>query len=576
MPRSTPKLKLLPRFAGMCGALLLKRSMYHDPVRPLAQRVLVDIRSQGLLHAGERIGVAVSGGIDSVALLRLLLELRAELGIVLAVVHFNHKLRGAESDADQEFVANLAREHDLEFYTDSDDVAAQAAEEHISVEAAAREFRYGFFRYLVAEDQEPQGLKPNSGGPGIGAAGSGALSKPIRGLLDKIATGHTLDDQAETVLLRLIRGTGLKGLGGIYPRILVEDGPGEDSGEIVRPLLAIRRRDLEHYLTELNQPWRDDSTNASAKFTRNRLRQLVLPLLEREFNPAVAESLAELSEIARGEEDYWENEIAGWLGTTVQWSEPEWARGLSPGSPQSLLQIQPQNSDFQDRLQTSGPLVMNASVSRMWLLGESVAVQRRLVKAVGDYAGIPLEFKHVEEILRFVAEDGSSGKELTLPLGWKVRRKPDMLLFLTPDLRPQERTPQDTLQDYEYELPVPGRAVVPEAGTVIEALRIASESQAPGYNPQHLLDAELLRGPLKVRSWRPGDRFWPAHTKEPRKIKELLQERHITQPERGLWPVIVDGVEIVWMRGFPVPAKLQAKTGREGVLIREMPSAETK
>jgi tRNA(Ile)-lysidine synthase len=524
--------------------------MYHVFVHPLAQRVLSHIRRDDLLRAGDRVGVAVSGGIDSVALLRVLLELRTELGIVLSVVHFDHKLRGAESDTDQEFVANLAREHNLEFYTDSDDVAAQAAEDHISVEAAARELRYGFFRYLLGENS--------------------SSDDPRAARLNKVVTAHTLDDQAETVLLRLIRGTGLKGLGGIQPRILAENDAEEASGEIVRPLLETRRRELQQYLRELNQPWRDDSSNASAKFTRNRLRQLVLPLLEREFNPAVAESLAELSEIARGEEDYWENEIAGWLGTTIQWSEPDWARGLSPGSSPSLVQIQPQNSQLLDRLQAPGPLVMNASVSRMWLLGEPVAVQRRLVKAIGDHAGIPLEFKHVEEILRFVSEDGPTGKELTLPIGWKVKREPDMLLFLTPDLRTQDPIPQD----YEYELPVPGRAAVPEAGTVIEALQIASESQAPGYNPQHLLDADLLHGHLRVRNWRPGDRFWPAHTKSPKKIKELLQERHVAQPERRLWPVIANGDEIVWMRGFPAPAKLRAKSGRDAILIRETPLAE--
>jgi len=119
---------------------------------------------------------------------------------------------------------------------------------------------------------------------------------------------------------------------------------------------------------------------------------------------------------------------------------------------------------------------------------------------------------------------------------------------------------------------------VPEVGAVIEALRIvprssAPESQLAEYNPQQLLRAELLAERLVVRNWRPGDRFWPAHTKLPKKIKELLQERHVAQPERRLWPVAVSGDEIVWMRGFPVPARLRAKAGQEAVLIREMPWA---
>ena len=563
----------------------------------LAERVLGHIRREELLRAGDRVGVAVSGGIDSVALLRLLIELRQELGLVLSVVHFNHRLRRVESEADQEFVAGLARGHGLEFYVTSGDVAQLAAQEHSGLESAARELRYGFFRSLLGSDEADeigtevatevaQGLEPESSGTIIGTAEAVPFpnfSRPsveaLPTILNKIATGHTLDDQAETVLMRVIRGTGLRGLGGIYPRILVDREDEDGHGEIVRPLLGIRRRELKQYLLDIKQTWREDSTNADSKFTRNRVRKLVLPLLEREFNPAVVESFAELAEIARDEEDYWENEISGWLGTVVQWSQPEWTRGLPrfEGS-QALVQIRGSqiqashsapNPELLERLEQPGPAVMNASVSRPWLLTEPRAVQRRVVKAVGDEAGIPLEFKHIEEILGFAAEDGPSGKELSLPLGWKIRREPEALVFVTPDLRRQERIP-----DYEYPLAVPGRVLVPELGVKVEALCVVSSSIAPElqeYNPQELLRAELLPRGLTVRNWRAGDRFWPAHTKSPKKIKELLQERHIAQPERRLWPVVVSGAEIVWMRGFPVPARLRAADGQEAVGIREVP-----
>jgi tRNA(Ile)-lysidine synthase len=570
-------------------------------VHSLAERVLEQIRREELLRAGDRVGVAVSGGIDSVALLRMLIELRAELGIVLSVVHFNHGLRGAESDADEVFVAGLAREHGLEFHVAGGDVAQLASEEHSGLEAAARELRYGFFRSLLGSDEVdeiepafPQGLKPKSSGQLDGTAEAVPFPIPTSTTaeaapfhrqnhthaLDKIVTGHTLDDQAETVLMRVIRGTGLRGLGGIYPRILVEREDEEGHGEIVRPLLGIRRRELERYLVDLKQPWREDSTNADSKFTRNRVRSLVLPLLEREFNPAVVESFSELAEIARDEEDYWENEISGWLGTVVQWSQPEWTRGL-PGfeGSQALVQIQPSptqasrpalSPELLERLEQAGPAIMNASVSRPWLLTEPRAVQRRVVKAIGDEAGIPLEFKHVEEILRFAAEDGPSGKELSLPLGWKLRREPEAVVFVTPDLRRQERIP-----DYQYPLPVPGRALVAELGIVIEALLVSAEAaplaRVAEYNPQELLRADLLPERLTVRNWRAGDRFWPAHTKSAKKIKELLQERHVAQPERRLWPVVESGDEIVWMRGFPVPAGWRAETGQKAIVIREMP-----
>jgi tRNA(Ile)-lysidine synthase len=583
-----------PRVLYLAQSLPASLPMYHVPVHELAERALGDIRQQELLRAGDRVGVAVSGGIDSVALLRLLIELRHELGIVLSVVHFNHKLRGAESEADQEFVAKLAREHGLEFHAASGDVARLAAEEYSGLEAAARDLRYGFFRELLGSGEEPemelvpetpQGLKPESTMESIGTAEAVPFPNPGRAaaespphVLNKIATGHTLDDQAETVLMRVIRGTGLRGLGGIYPRIVVEHEDGDGHGEIVRPLLAIRRCELQRYLADLKQPWREDSTNADSKFTRNRVRKLVLPLLEREFNPAVVESLAELAEIARDEEDYWDNEISGWLGTVVQWSQPDWTRGL-PGfdSSPTLVQIQPSHSKVPDpallaRLKESGPAMMNASVSRPWLLTEPRAVQRRVLKAIGEQVGIPLEFKHIEEILRFAAQDGPAGKGLSLPLGWKLVREPEAMVFVTPDLRRQERIP-----DYQYALPVPGRTMVPEAGVVFEALlvtpEITPESQVAEYNPQQLLSAELLPGGLIVRNWHPGDRFWPAHTKSPKKIKELLQERHVAQPGRRLWPVAVSGDEIVWMRGFSVPARLRAKAGEEAVLIREMPWA---
>ncbi len=518
-------------------------------------------------------GVAVSGGIDSVALLRLLVELRGELGIVLAVVHFNHKLRGVESDADESFVAELATEHKLEFYGECADVAAWAAEEHMGVEAASRDLRYEFFGRLMrpAEDSRAQVPHPKSRAESNGTAEAVPFPNPP---LDKIATGHTLDDQAETVLMRVIRGTGMRGLAGIYPRVVVEEEDsgesGHSGGEIIRPLLGIQRRELEQYLTELKQPWREDSSNADARFTRNRVRQLVLPLLEREFNPAIADNLSEMADIARGEEDYWENEISGWLGTVVQWSQPKWARELERA--QSLVQIEAPGTHSHAKPGEAAKQVpeewldaVDASISRAWLLTEPLAVQRRVIKAIGEHARIPLEFQNVEEILRFAGEDGPSGKEMSLPRGWKAIREHEAVHFSSPDPRQQEKT----ARDYEYRLLIPGRVVVPETGSVFEALRLPPKSQGAEYNPQQLLNASLLPAELTLRNWRPGDRFWPAHTKAPRKIKELFQDRHVPQAERALWPVAVSGDEIVWMRGFPVPARLGAQPQDEAVLVRE-------
>jgi tRNA(Ile)-lysidine synthase len=560
---------------------------YHKPVHSLTDNLLTHIRRHDLLKAGERVGVAVSGGIDSVALLRLLLELRAELGIVLSVVHFNHQLRGADSDADEQFVAILAHQYDLELHRDSDNVAEHAHASGISTETAARELRYGFFRHLLGEDG-PRGLKPDGdesvspaperqlfqgtakAGPFPISSADGSAAPTPR--LDKIVTGHTLDDQAETVLMRLIRGAGPKGLGGVHPRIFVGDGIGDTGGEIVRPLLAFRRRELLAYLADIKQGWREDRTNSDTAFTRNRVRRLLIPLLEKEFNPSVAENLAELAEIARGDEDYWENEVAGWMGTGVHWIEPDWAK--SAGASQALVQISAgaakndARKQLQTKIENAAWLVMNAAVDLLWLLGEPVAVQRRVIKAVGDHAGTGFEFKHVEEILRFAQEGAGTGKELSLPLGWKVERHPHELLFLTPNL-----SEQGPAADYEYDLPVPGRVDVPQAGLTIEVLRVPAERDA-GYNPEHLLDGDCFPALLKVRNWRAGDRFWPQHTKSPKKIKELLQERHVPRPERKLWPVVVSGDEVIWLRGFPPSARWAAKSGRNAVMILETAFAE--
>ena len=299
---------------------------------------------------------------------------------------------------------------------------------------------------------------------------------------------------------------------------------------------------------------------------------MLVPLLEKEFNPAIAESLSELAEIARGEEDYWENEIAGWMGTAIHWSEPSWARRASEES--ALVQIalsklpsSPQSSAVEDDLHSkidAAPwLVSDASVDRLWFLGEPAAVQRRVSRPLESAQAFPSSFKHVEEILRFAIEEGGSDKKLELPLGWNVVRHPESLVFITPDLR-QAAEPQD----YEYELPIPGQLVISETLTCIEVRRVPAAETA-GYNPRQLLDADSLTGPLRVRNWRAGDRFWPSHTKSPKKIKELLQEQHVPQPARKLWPVVVSADQIVWMRGSDVPARLCAAPGHDAVAIVE-------
>ncbi len=458
----------------------------------MVQGVLDYIHRQDLLHAGDRVGVAVSGGADSVALLRVMLELRPELGVVLSVVHFNHKLRGVEAEADEQFVAQLAHRHQLELHVSGGDVAAHGRKQRLSIEASARQLRYRYFRQLFEEQK-----------------------------LNRIATGHTLDDQAETVLLRIVRGAGTRGLAGIYPQLQVKGS----QFSVVRPLLQTRRRLLEGYLEEIGQDWREDSSNRDLRHARNRVRHGIVPRLERTLNPSVRETLAETADIARSEEEYWQKEVDRVLPEVWQAE----SRTLEPAALATL------------------PL----------------ALRRRVVRAAAESLGLRLEFRHVEEILDLGRRGARSSM---LPEGWAVSIAAGGLQFDSPKPAAAGNS------DYEYSLSVPGAVEVPEAGTRFEAA-LVSGSASSGYNPDHMLDPALLQKELTVRNWRAGDRYWPAHSKAPKKIKELLQERKLTGPERKLWPVGVSGQEIVWVRGFPTPARFRPPNGTQRALvIRELAS----
>lgn len=471
----------------------------------LAQSVAAYIRRHDLLRPGDRVAVAVSGGADSVALLRLMLELRDELGIVVSVVHLNHKLRDADSDSDQQFVRSLAGTHGLEILAENRDVKAFSSEKQLSLEAAAREARYEFFRRTLLRQ------------------------------VNRVATAHTLDDQAETVLLKLTRGAGTRGLAGIYPKVAISktavghqpsaisksgpnlgQAPDANNPTIIRPLLGSHRSQLREYLDEIRQVWREDASNQDLRHTRNRIRLEILPLLERQVNPAVCETLAESADIARAEEAYWLKEVDRFL------------------------------PDIWNANQRVGTLNLAQSLP--------LALRRRLLRAAAEGLGVTLEFRHVEEIL-----GDASGKGTSLLSGqWTVTRHGDIITF---------RQASQTVSEYQYELSVPGKVSVAEAGIVLE-ISVQDDSDL-SHKGDDLVHSRFAQQKWVVRNWRPGERFWPAHTKESKKIKELLQDRHITGEEKQRWPVIACGDEIIWLSGFGIRRDLQANGG-DGVLIREI------
>lgn len=444
------------------------------------------IRERRLLKAGDRVGVAVSGGVDSVALLRVLLELRSDLGIVLFVAHFNHGLRSDAADADQAFVADLAHEHQLELFIGHGDVRDHAIVSKQTIEAAARELRYGWFAQLVQSKK-----------------------------LNAIATGHTLDDQAETVLMKFLRGAGTRGLAGIYPKLpLVPKALGMGA-YVIRPLLCVLRADAEVYLRSLQQSWREDESNADSHFTRNRVRHHLLPLLERDYNPSLRRVLSETAEVARGEEEYWE--------------------------------------DFLDR-ELSWRLWDDGTCRRLTVRGFDlpIAVQRRLLKHFLQTASVAADFEHVENLLRCAVGDID---RTNLPGGWLALRKGECIELQSPGAASACEGPKFT-----YGLPVPGEIYIAELAVTVRAVLVPEKSahQAP---PGTLLAASLAGPEMTVRNWCPGDRYLPANSRSEEKLKRLFSKRKIPESDRATWPVVVKGEKIVWVRGFPVAQAYAWKTG---------------
>jgi tRNA(Ile)-lysidine synthase len=456
------------------------------------------IREHDLIRAGERVAVAVSGGADSVALLRLLLELRPELGIVVSVAHLNHQLRGADSERDAAFVAELAERHALEFHLAERDVRAYAAEHKLSLEAAGRRLRYAFFSALV------DGRK-----------------------VDKVATAHTLDDQAETVLLKLLRGSWLRGLAGIHPRLRAADG----RIWVVRPLLATSRREVEAYLERLQQPWREDLSNQDRRFRRNRVRQL-LPQLEAEHHPGVRAALAQIAELARAEESYWAEKIAGIAPGLISHSAPTHATTARAGDPDAE----------------------SVTMDSELLAAQPLAVQRRLLRFAGEQVQLKLGFEEVERLRLLL--DAHGGSRCELPSGWEARKErsrteSSLRISRIPrpaaDSRDSERRAQNSA--YEYRLLVPGELPIPEAGWLI---KLSLVQVTEGHAAANLLDPKRIESELTVRNWRPGDRYHPLGDEREKKLKVYFQQYRIPPEKRTMWPLVFSNQQLIWAVGMPV------------------------
>ncbi len=456
-------------------------------------RWLAEVRRADLFRPGERVGVAVSGGPDSVLLLSYMQRLAREMGLNLAVVHFNHQLRGAESDTDETFVSGLAEISGLEFIRGAAEVERVAREKHRNLEATARDLRYRFFFSLVG-----------------------------RGRLDKVATAHTASDQAETVLLRLLRGTGTRGLGGIYPSL---------EGKIVRPFLCLTRSEVESELKSRKLESRTDSTNRDPRRRRNRIRMELLPALEREYNPEIVLLLKELADRARDDERFLEAQARDHARA---WRVREGQEERIPVRP--LTEFPP-------------------AVARR--------VLRQMISAVrGNLRGI--SHAHIEALRRFAAT-AQSGRSLTLPRGLAARKEFEWLA-----LGAQATGCQGA--DFAYPVRLPGEVSIPQLGLKLRFKIVGLKDLGRAYNGCGMagLDRLKLSGKPVLRNWRAGDRFQPLGSRKPLKLKELFRLHRVPLKQRKIWPVLECGREIVWVRGFPAASSVAVSSEtREVVVISE-------
>jgi tRNA(Ile)-lysidine synthase len=431
-----------------------------------------------LLKPGLRLAVGLSGGADSVALARALAERSAELGLVLHAAHLHHGLRGEEADGDLAFARGLAAELGLPFHEARVDAGATAKENgeigksRESIEEAARRLRYGWFRQLMAS-----------------------------GEVEAVATAHTRDDQAETVLAKFLRGAWTEGLSGIYPVVQFPEG------RILRPLLGATRAEVEAFLTALGQGWREDSSNRALTFTRNRIRHELLPLLEG-WNPQLREHLAQMAQLARDEEAWWQAEVALLAPQLLLPGRAVRGGGRAAGDGLAL------------------------DVTRLAALAP--ALQRRLLRFAAEELGAAIDF-HATEALRALALKGRAGQRLELAQGLRAERTHrELRLAISPTTAASTAAAEAVP---EYTVAIPGEVTA-------FGMRLRIEVAAPAGFTESLT--------ATLRNWRPGDRLLLRYSSGPRKAKEVLERLRVTGRSRRLWPVLEIEGRIVWMKGVEV------------------------
>lgn len=443
-----------------------------------------------MLAAPGTIGVAVSGGSDSVALLHALRALHPARRF--ALLHVNHGWRDAESDEDERFVRGIAAQFDIPCLVRRFGPERASADSPRNLEQRGRQWRYDFFRETIAD-----------------------------GACCVVATGHTRSDQAETVLFRLLRGAAGSGLSGIWP---------VREGRFVRPLLDVTRTEIVDYLQRGGIAWREDSSNRDRAFARNRLRHDVLPALREEWNPNIGAALANVADWAVEEERDWLRRTAELAGRHVR--------------------------------EEHGGLTLDTSVASVLSLAE----QRRLLAFMLHHPAVDAGaagFGHIEAVRGLLlAPTGSGGVDLP---GARAERSCEKILI--------RGCRQPAPQPFDRTLPVPGRVALPTDRDAYVRTRLLARSADVTYNDFRcaLLDWDLVSRPLRLRNWRPGDRYCPVGSSTAKRITDLFQRGRVPAWRRAAWPVVTcsdtAGTDrILWVRDFGAARDFAARPDTRRVL----------
>ncbi|MBO4385203.1 MAG: tRNA lysidine(34) synthetase TilS [Clostridia bacterium] len=451
-----------------------------DAARDLKERVESYILENGLLSDGDSILVGLSGGADSSALLYVLTRLSRRHGWTVRAAHFNHMIRGAEADGDESFCRGLAEAWGVPFYSDSADVPAYAKENGLSLETAGRLLRYDFLERIRAKTDTKY-----------------------------IATAHHMNDNAESILLHLLRGSGLAGLLGIKPK----------RGDIIRPLLAVKRDEIERYLELEGVPYRTDETNFIPEGSRNRVRLKLLPYVEKNINPGIVTTLCSMSELLSRDEEYLMDEAR----------------------------------------RAREALMKDGGLLRKELNALPYPIKTRVLRLelAERNAIIDVERKHLDAILEMLS--GRTGSRLTIP-GIEVRTSYGLVKFGKPSRKKAD-----------FEIPLAVGLIETPLGSFRTELSEGTEGFRKDPNVL-FMDADklgALGAPAVIRPRSEGLKFMPVGAPGTKKLKDYFIDRKVDRETRDSLPLITSGSDVLFIPGFASSALVSVDGSTERMIRTE-------